>query len=1857
MKRLISLIITALCILCLSDMANAQIIINSNKGSFDKPNFNYPQTVIADADAQLSKALASNDGETVVLALIQSSLAKSMISSDSLPVIIDKIENIANVENNKCIKSTLRLLEAMILNDYYLNNKRKISNRSVIASNSSSLFEWNEDEFKTHISKLLDMSLSENNALKSTKITDYAKMIIISKEATSIYPTMYDFIAYQSIDIYSSWSATTFHNPFAKSSSSINYMHKVQGIFDGLLSSYASGTLPHIVACVNKIDFDYYSISFDTAVQDEYHKLYNSYKNSENIAPVILKLDDEKKVLYQIYTDYLKTYPKSIYAPAMERKKLLLEERDATLRLENYFTSVDSIEVECQVTNVHNIELAIYPTNGKNYIQDIETANIKPIYTHRLSVQGVVPFADTIIVQLPPLDYGKYTIVANCINKNGKKEKLSNSRGLGAFTITDLTSFSVLDIKNNVRKIFAVNAITGAPMKGVEISSISQAKNIAPFSATTGKDGSVTLPYNSSYQQFNFTKNKDNSYSWYYYNSYYNINEATTEDNCNIFTDLAIYRPGDTIKMAASCYTASLAGNYISKNQEFKVLFVDANYDSISSTTLISDEKGRITHDFIVPDNRMNGEYTIIVKNLNNKQLSSARVTISEYKTPSFYIEFIDEKASYPESGFISVSGEVKTFSGVPLGNTEVRCQLQSASWWNDFSDIGLTSIFTDEMGRFTAIFDANKLNDNLSKGIYRFRLVTTVTDKAGETQSACSTPFSIGKSVILKWNTSYNIDQDATQKASLPITIISNEENAPKSYPCVLSLSDDKGNIVTEIHFESSNPIVDLSHIPSSKYKMTICLASDSSMCITDKYLVLYRPSDSCPPVISALWTPITLQEVLPGKDGSILIGSSFKNSHVYYTISYLDKVLKSGWLTINKGLTQFRYTMPHNMHIGEKIIINFYNAHNGENMSYEIVVDAKIEQPKTNLVIESFRNRIVPGTHERWTLHLTIDGKPVANGAIISAITDKAINALKDNKWHFFHRNICRSTHRAFSSPYKVSRINNFFEWNTSIDRSISKIKVPSLSMPELNLYNNSFFTSRIRMRGLGAKVGADKSQDLMYSTNAEESATVYFADADTENIDFEKDNALNDIAVRTQTIKTALWQPLLVTDENGNASIEFDVPDMNTTWLFQAVAYDNAMNTATLLRNIVANKPIMVSANMPRFVRQGDKITLMANVQNTTDSTQSCSAVIELFNPINNNIFVSKPYNITIDKQGSSTVSVYYEIPDSINVMGFRIKASNGTYGDGEQNLVPVLPSESAIIESKPFYVAPSTHSFTIDLPSFSDNTRITFEYCDNPIWYVATALPSIGNDERNVATSLAHALFAHLVAKKVANDYPEIYQALEYWENNPQDSALISMLAKNQDLKIGSLLASPWVKESEAQTMRMAQLYNLFNSEKTNATTSRLIEQLTELQQDNGGFVWYKYPNAKSSVFTSLYVMQIIGRIKSCGAIDNDTKLNDITTKAIEYIDNELVKLYNQSTKKNDYSRYSEFAYTRSFFTDIEIVGEAKKVYDNILNQLAKDWQKMNIADKVFTTITLDNFGKNSQAMTILESINQFSIYKPDTGRFWDNYQDVSGRYHSKISLTSLILQAYHKLAPQAIEIDQIRQWLLLEKQTSDWGNSSLASDAVFALLTTGSKWTNLKIAPEIKLDNKPLKINKLDKIIGYTRLQLNLSNETHHSITINRDKNNPSWGAIYSQYKAEITDVKATSVKELSIEKSIVNYNEKDSFDIGDNVQVRLTITSAKDLEYVTVSDQRPACIEPANQVSGYQHNDGIWYYLETKDSNTNLFIDYLPKGTHIITYDAYVSNAGIFHCGVATIQCQYAPQFTAHSSGSTISVK
>ncbi len=753
------------------------------------------------------------------------------------------------------------------------------------------------------------------------------------------------------------------------------------------------------------------------------------------------------------------------------------------------------------------------------------------------------------------------------------------------------------------------------------------------------------------------------------------------------------------------------------------------------------------------------------------------------------------------------------------------------------------------------------------------------------------------------------------------------------------------------------------------------------------------------------------------------------------------------------------------------------------------------------------------------------------------------------------------------------------------------------------------------------------------------------------------------LDKVILRESDVKTALWQPMLTSDQNGVVSLEFEAPNFNTTWNAQAVAWDKKMIGSTWMAEVLTQKPLMVKANMPRFLRQGDKATLAATVQNATDEATACDAVIELFDPRTNEVYTSRNFNLTLDPMGSQAVTIDWQVPDTIAMVGFRIKAANSTFGDGEQVMVPVLTTVSPVIETQPFYVEAGEGHFEQPLPKFPKDARVTLEYCDNPVWYCVLALPTIWDDNYEVATRAAHSLFALQVAQGVAKEQPQIKEAITYWKEHNEDSTLVSMLQKNQDLKIGTLLASPWVRDADRQTLRMSKLNELIDEAIVKKEYEKIITALKNLQMGDGGFTWFRHPFCRSDVWTTGAVLELIGETKRLGYLPDDSRLADMVKRALSYYDSETVRLYNEAKQRNSNEpegKFTEYAYIRSLFPEIKQTTSSANLMDKTLIYMDKNWSKgITLKQKAYYAMTLNRNGYKETARSIVESIRQFAIVKPNLGMYWDNLQtDYSWWEFDKVAYTSTILQAMNEVDPRQQEIDQVRKWMLLMKQSNDWGTSSLAADAVYSILSTGSQWLERATLPTITVAGEPVNLDKMAEWLGYFRTTLSAT--TAGNVVIDRTASGPAWGAVYSQFKAPMTEIKEKAIEEVSISKEYYVYaqdgslHKTDAFKVGDKVKVRVIIKTNKDMNFVTMTDERAACFEPVDQLSGYRSEDNTWFYQETKDTQTNVFINGLRKGTHIIGYDVWVTNPGEFTSGIATIQCQYAPQLSAHSAGKTI---
>ncbi len=1848
-----------------------------SSGNNREIDFNFPKDVSENALTDLNNALQSGNGELTVDALVRYGIAQSSISHDNMSDIVSRIETVIGKEKQPHIRALLYHLEALVYQRYRDLFAGWSNRNNPVEEEPKDISEWDRKQFDKKITELVEKSLTEPTALKAVAVASLPGIIECNELGATYIPTLHEFLLMKGLEI----QYQTNQND--------------ETLTDRLKTEWLRTTEGNVPAHIFAITEIKSSIPLET---------YQQYQDNEHCALLLRNMArEDNKFYYKTLQEYLKRFPNSIYAAEVKNAILALEHKQVNVNYPDVCASRDSITVSSYVRNANSFTIEIYrvPDNMMNEYR-LDKSKLQLVSRHPVSVQGIVPFSvDKVITRLPPLPYGAYII---CPTLND-----GNSADAGRYEImhvTDIATFSI--IRNDHKdRIAAVDIKTGKPISGVTIISES-GKTLG----TTGTDGTIAIAYpkaNNEYRrELTAVKGNDRYGLPIYYSPLENRSKGSN-NSADVFTDLGVYRPGETIHWAAVVYNVSDNGRNVLSGLTVEALFKDGNIEPIDTVTLTTDEYGRIEGSFVVPTDRMNARFCIQLKEKGKRssQLSLHILNVSEYKTPTFEVTFPDPRNSYVAGQPVKVAGKAMTYSGLPVQNTEVRLSLiqnEWSWWWRMRNDGGEhlkdTTVVTDEQGNFTIEFPAELFKENIGYlpgrrcwARYNYQVVATVTTDAGETHEE-STSFIVGTRRGIELGSENNDIYINDKPIKLPLKYNTTDEEHPNTY-CTWEITPIDGNkpILTG-NLNTANPTIDLTSLHSGQYKLKIHIldAEEGEQDVdVERIITLYRKGDKMAPVKNCpMWINPLEQTVDKNNVGLIAIGVSTPKAYIYYVASTIDEVIAQGWLNYNKGMHDFTVLLP--KEAGKDVTVVFISHYGTKLWEETVTLNNPYKADALKITATSFRDKLVPGDMEHWTFSITDqNGKPV-RGAMMLDMFDKAITSIKGNDWSFSY---WRRHNQTVLTNTKYLN-NTHSTWTNWMDRSIDIPNEAIAILPSLYIYNQGFFGysySRGRMMMKSKSLGAAPmqgelsetevafsqnnsekgSEDRSVTRSLKEEAVVEYSNADKRILNAYAESAeeavavneknLDKVALRESDIKTALWMPMLTSDDKGNVQVEFETPNFNTTWITQAVAWDNKMVGNQWMAEVLTQKPLMVRSNMPRFLRQGDKAKLAATVQNATDEAAACDAVVELFDPRSGDIYATRAFNLQLDPSGSQAVTIDWQVPDTIAMVGFRIKAANDRFGDGEQVMVPVLTTVSPVIETEPFYIEAGQPHFEAPLPQFPKDARVTLEYCDNPTWYCVLALPTIFSDNYCTATHAAHSLFALQVAQGVAKSQPLIKEAITYWKLHNEDSTLVSMLQKNQDLKIGTLLASPWMREAERQTLRMSKLHELFDDVIVKQEYEAIIKALQSLQMGDGGFAWFRYPGCQSNVWTTGTVLQLIGEIKHLGYLPDDSRLASMVNQALAYYDNENVRLFNEFKRynKDPYRGFTDYAYTRSLFPEVRQQSSASAdLFKKVVKYMDKNWSKgLTLKQKAYYAMTLNRNGHQKTARSIIESIRQFAILKPNLGMYWDNLQTGHGWWElDKVAYTSTILQAMNEVDPNQQEIDLIRKWMLLMKQSNDWGSYSLAADAVYSILSTGSQWLERSTTPVITVAGQPVNLDQMAQWLGYFRTTLPAT--TTGNVVIDRTGNGPAWGAIYSQFKAPMTQIQEKAIDEVSISKEYYVYaqdgslHSATSFKVGDKVKVRVIIKANKDMDFVTITDERAACFEPVDQLSGYRSEDRTWFYLEIKDTQTNAFITSLNKGTHIIGYDVWVTNPGEFTSGIATIQCQYAPQLSAHSTGKTI---
>lgn len=1830
-------------------------------------DFNFPETVITEATKQLDKAQKAGDSQGVIDALVKIYIAKTHISGDFMPEAIAMVDSAAKASSDRVAKSLLYSLEADMYLALYENNRRVFATRDELADTvPADVMEWSRGNFIDKIIELSDLSLSEKEILSATPIKKYKRIITLPKAGNEAVPTLFDMLAYhalynmKNISTYTQLPLRALNSSKTFLNSRIKYDDRSDAFFDrtyrALLETNKDNEPAFIYAELHRINNTVKRMKRNDYTKAKYveclDSLYSQFSGSKYSAEILVRKADYRfnKSDYEEAKRCVARHGK--YNRIGELKNIIsrYEQQTVSLNYKECVTSTDSIKITVRSRNVSDITVKTYKIP-----ESIElTGNIikllpkfKLVRSEDYKVNYIEGNNDTTtVVKCPPLGYGRYVMIPEF--KDSKTGKTVTSKNLYSdnMRVTDISL--IMTTINNENRIYAVNSVYGNPIE----------KALLHFS-----DGSAQKTNRYGYAVISNSKKNLNVYATYgndrSTDEHFYSRDNTPRDNsrkaAKIVTDLGVYRPGDTMRFAAIVYNTGKASKPIA-NLTVKAVVSDANRKEIASMDLLTDAFGRVDSLVTLPTGGLTGRFTISIKEAaNGNSIESSTFMVSEYKAPTFYVELDEKKSDFSNTDSLMAKGRVLTFSQFPLANVKIDYSIapEYAYWWTNSEDNGNVegSVTTDNNGDWTiSIPDDIFGNSDKKRGM--FRLSINATSENGETQPF-ETIIKIGNARILQFGDNQEIENSILAEASGTTRInftVTDYNNEKLAVDCHYELTDGNGKTIAEGTVNSGNPVFDFSTVKSGKYILRMSIPGEDDR-QTEREIIIYRTDETEPPYSTLLWT--TVEKVKCDTEGnfSFKLGSSH-DTFVYSIVTNSDgEVINEGWLPFMKGIRAFegKALIPKD---GEAKI-ELLAIRNHKVYNKEISLIPAVPADTMRIVTETFRDNITPGSRETWKLRLSGNNGQKYVGAMIADMYDAALNKIQGNTYNSY---IIRSfSHDPFSyqQPY-------YHNSSASASTTYKALSVPSFTMPYLNMYGQSFYNTFITLDAVvrttkGKVAGSAPAYNGIKHESISNEEILYEEMAIGTNLGQHSSQTSEDgNSYRDPDIKNAFFMPALVSDNDGVVTIEFTVPDRNTQWQFTAIAYTADMKADAVNRLITANKPLMVQPNLPRFVRTGDKVELKATVMNNSGNPSDATVTVEIFDPATGKISSTYNYDCNLAANGSETVSTMLDVKGLKGEIGYRIKAANEEYSDGEQSLITILPATTEVVEAVPFFLTENQKETKIDVPKFGTNGTITVEYCDNTVWYVVTALPSIMS-ESQTASALVNNYYVTAIGSAIVNGNRQVSEAIKQWNAANRQK---SNLQKNSELKTVGIEDSPWVKAAESETAMMDKLIELTDSATIQYRLQKSLTSLRDLQNADGGFTWIK--GNESSEFTTWNVLSRFGYLKEAGYLDAfDPLLNDIVERATEYADSMMIKNIQKAEKPETvYPRYSEYIFIRSMLVGNNMPkGQITVAKDNIIDRTKKHWGKFTIEDKAEAAILLANYGEKAEAAKIVESLRQYAR-KSSAGYYWD----VDNC--DKVKLASTALKAFYKVNPADPDIDNIRRWILLSKETLNWGTTPAACDAVNAVLATGSDWKNSdRRKPEIKFGKEKIATGDADTYFGYVKQTV--ANGKGKSLTVKRHADNPAWGAVYYRYEAPMAEVENASSSDIRIEKTFYRYGNDgkleslpvSEFKVGDRLQVRIVIKTARDLDYVALTDDRAAIFEPVDQLPVYEYAEGTRYLRETRDSATNIFFNRLMKGTRVITYDVFVNNAGTCSSGIATLQCQYAPQQVAHSAGTTVTAK
>lgn len=1412
----------------------------------------------------------------------------------------------------------------------------------------------------------------------------------------------------------------------------------------------------------------------------------------------------------------------------------------------------------------------------------------------------------------------------------------------------------IQQLPDDKHRYVVVNATDGQPIAGAKIELYDQwydfntKKNKRTVHArlTTDENGEAYFKNVDGEVLISTNNDKFTPAKYIYLSRTRYYEKKDNETKYQVYTDRALYRPGQKVHASAISYTVKkgLDASVPGKSMELKFVLSDANWKQVAEQKVTTDEYGTASVDFELPKEGKTGQYSISVNGT-----ASEYFRVEEYKRPTFEITFPKVNEKYTWGDTVVVKALAKTYAGVPVQGAKVEYQVtrRNQLWWWGAGSAGqlvkTDSCVTREDGTFDVEIpleaslsgkDEADMSDFMRQArFFNFEVSAIVTDISGEShEGVMSLPLGT-KPTILTVNLPKRIETDSLKTVTFAYR---NASGMPISSR--LKYRIDKG----EWKDAEANAPVSIKEYASSASSASSSLVWKSgvhqleAICGQDtlqQKFTLFSMKDTHPVEPTTEWYYQTAKTFpRDGKPVYIQVGSSENGAHIVYSIIAGNKLLEKGAWELGDSIVTLPFTYKEEYASG--IVLNYSFVKQGKCYTRMMSIARPLPEKKLNIAWKTFRNRLTPGQKEEWTLKITTpDGKP-AKAQLMSVLYDKSLDQIAPHFWNFslgFYQSLpdCYwEDNLTFRSLYLngVYPTKYYDERGLDVDKfdgkyfsyyaymqavELSKLErssgrtVEAVRIKKDELVKEEAKVIRIRGSKMTRVAAAAPSANKVFDVVEEMPQFAGGSGSDAEQF-------LDQVQVRENLNETAFFYPALESDNNGNVAIRFTLPESVTTWKFMGLAHDKEMRNGLLVDEAVAQKTVMVQPNMPRFLREGDKATIVAKLFNTSDKKVSGNVRMQILDAETQKVVWQKTQGYHIDAEGSATVSFDVQgLKEGVYIN--KVVAAGNGYSDGEQHYLPVLSDRELVVNTLPITLHQKGEQ-NFDLSKLflnkegkqakgAEDAKVTIEYTNNPSWLMVKALPAISNPDEENAISLMSAIYANTITT-------HIQKTLSLDNHSQKTLSQESIRLQNQ------------------------------------------VEKLKKLQNPNGSFSWWK--GMKGSRYMTTSVAEMMVRLNAVAGVQKSTA--KMLTSALNYLSlqtaREVREMKKQEEKKQKVSP-SEQALHYLYILSMDGRKmkqnlEADKAY--LLDKMSKMTSDFTIYGKARAAVVLarnsqQNAAYREKAGEYLQSVNEYAVYREEMGRYYDTRKALYSWRNYKIPTQVSVIEAMQMLKPNDKQtIEELQRWLLMSKRTQVWDTPVNTVDAVYAFMKGNeSNWSRMAENAVLKLDGKLLPMPQDSTTLGYVKTE---RPGKASKLSIDKKSDYTSWGAVYAEFKQPVSEI-GSMESGIKVRRVIVpaefEGKGKAQAKVGEKVKVTLLITADRDYDFVQITDKRAACLEPVNQKSGYQW--GIGCYVSPRDYATNFYFDRLSKGMHIVEMEYYVDRKGDYQSGTCTAECTYSPEF------------